>query len=145
MFEEGTGNCCCGFSCYPYHRVPCQVLSLSRSHKGNAGQSKKVQFHFFLWCIYQISEKNICFYFLEKVKIEMNIKVIKNLIVICDVTSRITLAFLLNFFLLELLGFRYSGWSWRFVEIKVFEIKKTASFSWKWQQTTQKWHKKLKV
>lgn len=28
----------------------------------------------------------------------MNIRVIKNLIVICDVTSRITLAFLLNFF-----------------------------------------------
>lgn len=144
MFEEGTGNCCCGFSCYPYHRVPCQVLSLSRSHKGNAGQSKKVQFHFPLMHLSNF-RKEYLFLFFRKSENWNEYKSYQkfNCYLWCD--KQDNSCFPLKLFLLGLLGFRYSGWSWRFVEIKVFEIKKTASFSWKWQQRTQKWHKKLKV
>lgn len=63
-----------------------------------------LKFNFSSDAFIKYQKKNICisFYFLGKVKIEMNIRVIKNLIVICDVTSRITLAFLFNIFLLAL-------------------------------------------
>lgn len=107
--KRGLGIVVVGFPATPIIESRARFCLSAAHTKEMLDKVRKFNFIFSSDAFIKFQKRIFVFYFLEKVKIEMNIRVIKNLIVICDVTSRITLAFLFNFFLLGLLGFRYSG------------------------------------